>query len=374
MFASAARYCGRFDRIGLRHRLSDDVHAIVQGSAIGQRVGMKALLVVRFEAAAFRRLIENGAALRAIYARVDRLAAKFPQFGIAHRVAAKQVAVHREALHLLAQCASLSVVAAVENPFGVRALDVRQDRHEVGRLVGRVLTIDDLDAVGFGRADELVGDALAVRSAIVDHGDTLDLQFLCRKFPHPAAKLRIAGGDSKHERIAVLRDLRIGRDGRHHDARHVHEVRDRNRDARIERPENDLDVRVDQALCDRHAGTRVGGVILRDQFKARLLAADHETFGIQALDRHSHAVLVVLADGGLRAGQRPRQADPDDLLAGLRAQGNHAQSDGCPPACTCVRLVHHALLTSCGVPDRGTGNLVWPRPPRRFFRSPGQWG
>ena len=80
-----------------------------------------------------------------------------------------------------------------------------------------------------------------------------------------------------------------------------------------------VDLGIDQLLRGGSALLRIGRVVFLDQFELDLLAVDHRALGVELVDRHLGAVLVVLAVIGLRAGQRRREADLHDLLSLCRA-------------------------------------------------------
>jgi hypothetical protein len=90
-----------------------------------------------------------------------------------------------------------------------------------------------------------------------------------------------------------------------------------------------IDLGVAQFLRGGRALLRVGGVVFGLNFQAYLLAADGDALGVQVLDGHPHAVVVVLAVGRLRAGHRRHMADLDDLhlLRGCQS-GNHGDGRG----------------------------------------------
>ena len=72
-----------------------------------------------------------------------------------------------------------------------------------------------------------------------------------------------------------------------------------------------IDLGIDQLLGDDGTLLRVGLVVFGKQFELDLGAADFKALRVQFLDREARAVLVVLAEVGLRAGHRCHMAELD---------------------------------------------------------------
>ena len=79
-----------------------------------------------------------------------------------------------------------------------------------------------------------------------------------------------------------------------------------------------VDLGVDQLL--RHGGAllRIAGVVFGQQLELDLLAADRHALGVEFVDRHARAVLVVLAQVGDGAAGRADVADLDDQSSPTR--------------------------------------------------------
>ena len=81
------------------------------------------------------------------------------------------------------------------------------------------------------------------------------------------------------------------------------------------------DLVVDQLLGDGRALLRIGLVVLRVELELDLLAVDDDVLGVGVVDGQARAVLVVLAQVGLRAGGRRDVADLDDHFGHRRRGG-----------------------------------------------------
>ena len=68
------------------------------------------------------------------------------------------------------------------------------------------------------------------------------------------------------------------------------------------------------------------GVVFGEQLELGLLAADRDALGVQLVDRHAGAVLVVLAEVGDAAAGGPDVADLDDQV--LRRDGARERRGG----------------------------------------------
>jgi hypothetical protein len=124
---------------------------------------------------------------------------------------------------------------------------------------------------------------------------------------------RVVVGQQAERGLEALRgQLRVG--GRRRDVRDaalVVDRRRRDRRAGVQVADDTGDLGVAQLLRSGGALLRIGRVIFGDQLELDLLAADRHALGVEVVDRHARAVLVVLAVVRLRAGHRADVADLD---------------------------------------------------------------
>ena len=191
-----------------------------------------------------------------------------------------------------------------------------------------------LDGLG-----ELLGDALAVGRAVVDGDDRLALQLLDGVAAQRAAQMDVVGDDAERRLEALAGVLRVGRRRRDlRDAGVAVDLRRGDRGARVQVADDAVDLGVDELVGDRGALLRIAGVVFGDELELRLLAADGDALGVQLVDGHAGAVLVVLAEVGDAAARRGDVADLDDHV--LRRHG--AGEDRCGGRGDQVQLDLHA--------------------------------
>ena len=89
-------------------------------------------------------------------------------------------------------------------------------------------------------------------------------------------------------------------------------------------PDHALHPGIDQPLRHRGAGARVGLVVLADELELDLLAADGDALGVGFLDGEPGAVLEILAEVRLVAGERRGTAQLDHHF--LRVGGTKANA------------------------------------------------
>ena len=85
-------------------------------------------------------------------------------------------------------------------------------------------------------------------------------------------------------------------------------------------PDHAIDLGVDEFLGDDRALLRIGLVILGHQFELDLGATDFQALGIQFVDGHACAVLIIFAEVCLGPRERCHMADLDHQL-GFRCGG-----------------------------------------------------
>ena len=173
---------------------------------------------------------------------------------------------------------------------------------------------------------EHLGNALAVGGAVVDDRDLLQLQRVGGVEGQAGAQGVVVGDDAVGGLVAGLGQVGVGgRAGDVRDAAIVVDLGGGDGGAGVQVADHAGDLGVAQLLGDGRALLRVGGVVFGRDLELDLLAADHDVLGVQVLDGHAHAVLVVLAVVGLGTGHRGDVADLDDLHV-LRA--GHARHSG----------------------------------------------
>ena len=137
-------------------------------------------------------------------------AGQFDELGRLRAVAAHELRLQPELFHLLDHGRGLRIHAAEEHQVGGLALDGSENRHEVGRAVGRVFARHHFAAGGLGRLLHFVGQALPIGRAVVDDGDFLRTQLGHREIAQHAALLRVVG----HHTICRLETgCRVGHRG-----------------------------------------------------------------------------------------------------------------------------------------------------------------
>jgi hypothetical protein len=113
------------------------------------------------------------------------------------------------------------------------------------------------------------------------------------------------------------------------------------------------DLGIDELLRHGGADLRVLLVVFRDQRELRRLSADLDIRFVRLVDREARAVLVVLAEVGDAAGQRPHVADPD--FDGRRCRGSRSRLFGFGLGC---RLLFAAADQRDGRCNEGNAELV----------------
>ena len=216
----------------------------------------------------------------------------------------------------------MRVHAAEEDRVRALALDGRQDGHEVGGLVGRVLLVDDLHALGHRGLLEHLGHALAVGAAVVDDRDLLELQAVSGIQRQTGAQRVVVGQQPERGFEALLGQLGVGR--RRRDVGNAAVVVDlgrRNGGARVQVADDAVDLGVAQLLRCRGALLGVGRIVFSDELELHFLATDGHALGVQILDGHARTVLVVLAVVRLRTRDGTDVADAHDHFLGRRSAG-----------------------------------------------------
>jgi hypothetical protein len=138
-------------------------------------------------------------------------ARELDQLGRADSVATHELRVDAELLHLAQHRARDRVHATVEDQVRLGALELGQDRVEVGRLVIGVFAAHHLATGRLDRLLELVGHALSVGGAVVDDRERLGLDLLDRVAAERAAELAVVSDDAERGLEALLRVLRVRR-------------------------------------------------------------------------------------------------------------------------------------------------------------------
>src|SRR6185312_4753817 len=302
------RELGGIGGIGLLHRLDHRVGRVV----VVRRVllDLAELLGERVHEVLARGLARQ-ARLGAHHA-LGRLARELAHLVGARAVAEREDRLDAELARLLEHRAAGRVHAAVEDDVRTLGLDAREDRAEVGLLVGGVRAADDRDLVALERLLDLVREALAVRGLVVDDRDLLRLELARDVGGDRRALLVVAAHGAEHRLHAALGERRVGRGARdHRDAGLRVDLGGGDRDAGVQVPDHRGDLRVDELLRHRGAGRRVRLVVLAVHHELDGLPADREVLRIRLVDREMHAVLVVLAEMGDGAGEGSRVRDGD---------------------------------------------------------------
>ena len=166
---------------------------------------------------------------------------------------------------------------------------------------------DFRDAGGVHRLLGLVGEALAVGGLVVDDGDLGVLELLGEIGAGDRALLVVAAAGAERVPQAALGEVRVGRGRRDlEDAVLGIDFRGRDRDARVEVADDELDAVSDELVGDRDALLRIGDVVADDELD--LLAID-AAGRVDVGDGLLGALLELCAESGVRAGDRTGDAD-----------------------------------------------------------------
>ena len=180
----------------------------------------------------------------------------------------------------------------------------------------------------------------------VTHGPRVAL-----RGPDAKALLHVVGDGAVGGLEALLGQLGVGGSRRNlRNAAFVVDARGRNRGARVEVTDDALHAGIDQPLGHVGGCFRVGRVIFGHHFELHLLAAEGHALGVVVLDGEAHAVLDVLAQVRLGAGERRGRAELDDFLGvhGGCTKTEHGEGD---------EGVFHAVFSSDGYGTRLSSNF-----------------
>jgi len=315
---------GRFRRLRILHGGGHGHHGIVDVWRVQLHVHIVFLLVAGAEIVhAFLLRARHAARFRAgdhVFA--HGVAGQLAQRFRAQAIAAHELGLDAQRLHLAQHRAAHGIHAAEEDQVGIFRLDAGQDGVEVRRVsIGKFLA-DDLHARRrlLGALDELFGHALAVGRTVIDDGDFLRLQLAHGIRAQSSPQLVVIGHDAEGRVEFLLGIGRVG-GGRRNLRNAGIEVNARggNRRARVQMADDTVDLGVDQLLRHGRALLGVGCVIFGHQHEFHGLAVDLEAFGVQILDGHIGRVLVILAQVGAGARDRGDVAYLDDFLCARMA-------------------------------------------------------
>jgi len=148
---------------------------------------------------------------------------------------------------------------------------------------------------------------------VVDDRDFFRAELRHRVLAEHLALLHVVRHYAKRALVALVRVLGIGRRGGDlRDARVMVDPGGGDRRAGVEVADDAGDPGVHQLLRDDGSGLGIGLIVLAHQLEFHFGAADRHALRVELLDRQPRAVVVVLAEMRLRAGQRRHLADPDD--------------------------------------------------------------
>ena len=175
----------------------------------------------------------------------------------------------------------------------------------------------------------LVGKALTVGGLVVDDGNLGVLEVGRNIGAGNAALLVIASAGAEHVPQAALGEFRIGRSRGHFDdvVVDIDFLRHRDRDARVEVADHELDAVANELVGDRDALLRIGDVVA--DFELDLLAI-HAACCVDVGDSRFRTLLQLCTEGRIRAGDRTGDADEDispcvTAERDKRGQGNGGQ-------------------------------------------------
>ena len=266
-----------------------------------------------------------------------RAAGQLGQFARADAVTAHELGFHAQLLHLADHRAGHGVHAAEEHDVGLGGLELGDDGREIGGLVVGELVAHEVAAGGLDALFELVGHALAIGCAVVDHRDVLALEFLHGIAAQRAAQVHVVSHHAEGGLEALAGELGVGRRGRDlRDAGVAVDLGGRDGGAGVQVADHAVDLGVDELLRGGSALLRVGAVVFGEQFELDLLATDRHALGVQIVDGHARTVLVVLAQVRDGAAGRRHVADLHDHVlcaSGAGQQRECGQGQGVAGEC-----------------------------------------
>ena len=142
------------------------------------------------------------------------IACELGQLRGADAITAHELGLNAQLLELAQHRAGHGIHAAVEDHIGLLALDVGEDGHEVGGLVGGVLTANNLSTGGLHALGELIGHALTIGSAVIDDGHRLAFEVVDGVTAQSATELTVIGHHTEGCLVALKRVLGVGGRGR----------------------------------------------------------------------------------------------------------------------------------------------------------------
>src|SRR5438445_727631 len=237
------------------------------------------------------------------------------QVGRVHPVGAEELALDALLAGLLEERRGLIVDAAEVDHVRVLRLHRRDDRVEV-RLFFGALEAEDLDALLLGVGLEELGDALTVRSLVVDDVDGLCLHRRVRELGADDTLDIVTPAHAVDVRVAAVGDDRIRVRRRDHRERDfLVDLGRRDRHARVQVTDDGENVLVgDDVLRVGDADVGLGLVVEGDQLHLEALLLQGS---LELLDRQLRAELDALAERRLTAAERTLRRDLDGALAAL---------------------------------------------------------
>ena len=243
-------------------------------------------------------------------------------------VAGDELGADAQLLDLAQHRSGLGVHAAIHHHLGALGLDLGEDGHEIGGLVGGEFAPDHGAAPSLHGLLHLVGEALAVGRAVVDDGDLL-AQVAGGVLADGQPLLHVVGDGAIDQLEALLGELGIGRGrGNHRDAGLVVNAGGGNGGAGVQVANHALDAGVTQALGHGGGGAGVGLVVLGHQLELDLLAVQGHALGVVVLDGHPGAILDVFAQVRLGAGEGGCHAELDHDFLGVGDASGTEPHDG----------------------------------------------
>src|SRR6266568_4304744 len=299
----------RVGRLGFLHRLDQQVCGVVREGCVEDRVDIEALLVGVKEF--FRGRLRRDSRLRAQQA-LGATSGELTHFVGAGAVTEGEHRLDTELLALLEQGTGGGIHSAVEHRIRATALQLREDRLPVHRLVCALLSRQHFHSGGLERLFDFVCQTFAIGGRIVNDRHNLWLGIGDQIIRDRRALLVVATDHAENTLETPLCKFRIGGGaGDHRDIRAVIDVGRRNRGARIEVTDDACDFRVHQLLRHGIANLGVFLIVLCQQFEHGFLAVDPDFRRVRLFHRKPRPVLVVLAQVSDAPGKRGHASDGD---------------------------------------------------------------
>ena len=312
---------GRINRVGALHGINQHAGSVIGIGGVQHDTGTGLGLQLFLKRGVARQLVARSARLAGVLA-FTGITGKLEEHRRIEAVAAEELGLDAEFLHLAGHRSGLGVHAAVVDGIRVGGLDGRQDGGKVRGLVIGEFAFDDFGTGSLGGFFEFVSHALAIGRAVVDHGNLLDALLVDHEFGHGLTLLHVIGNHAEDVFVTLRSHLRAG--GRRRDLRDAGfgvDLRCGDGRTRGQVAHQADNLVVDKALGNLGSGFRIAGIVGADQFELDLLAADDQTFCIGFIQGDGHPVICILAHMGNRARQRCGMTDLDHYFTRLGSGG-----------------------------------------------------